>query len=555
MICIEQTIQKYNFDPQVSSGNKMKICVAKCDFCEDVFEKQLYYILRGRKKILKDSCMKKECINKKQSEIYASLDQRAINEKRNQTNLERYGFENSFQNPDFQEKQKQTMLEKYGVEKPLQVKIFKQKQQQTMLDSYGTLSSLEASGRKEEIISALKNKSEITVIKTKSTMIERYGQDNASKIPVFRDKRNQTNLKKYGTIDVLNLRREITNRISEEEIKIICSRKGYEILFSYSEYKNNRQLLLFKCNKHPGKTFKSNVFYLQTEFNQCPRCRNYKTSKAEKEIQKFIDDLGIQNEKNTREIITPYELDVYIPEKNIAIEHNGLYPHSETCIKNKKSHYNKFINCKNKNILLFQVLGDEWRDKKDIWKSIFKTNLGIVNAKTSARKLIINKTPEFNKIKDFVNENHLSGHTKYIKSFSLENDQGEILICLTLRWLFTKKDKETVEIARLCTKKNTLVVGGFSRLIKYVIEWCKENNIKKIITYSDCRYSWGKTYQKYGFSFVRHAYPDYYYTDWINRFNRFKFRAKNGSTERQIARENGVYRIYGPGHYRWELKI
>ena len=66
MLLTEETKQKYKFDPLFLKGNKLKFCVAKCDFCNEIFEKQLYYILRGRKKILKDACIKKECISKKQ---------------------------------------------------------------------------------------------------------------------------------------------------------------------------------------------------------------------------------------------------------------------------------------------------------------------------------------------------------------------------------------------------------------------------------------------------------------------------------------------------------
>ena len=39
----------------------------------------------------------------------------------------------------------------------------------------------------------------------------------------------------------------------------------------------------------------------------------------------------------------------------------------------------------------------------------------------------------------------------------------------------------------------------------------------------------------------------YFYTDGYKRFNRFKFRAKNGKTEKLIAEENNLYKIYDCG--------
>jgi hypothetical protein len=91
--------------------------------------------------------------------------------------------------------------------------------------------------------------------------------------------------------------------------------------------------------------------------------------------------------------------------------------------------------------------------------------------------------------------------------------------------------------------------------MKYIILWAKSNGYEKIITYSDCRYSTGKTYKKYGFVFLRHTGLDYFYTDLIRRYNRFKFRAQDGKPEKQIAIENKVYRIYGCGNYLWEYSL
>ena len=151
-------------------------------------------------------------------------------------------------------------------------------------------------------------------------------------------------------------------------------------------------------------------------------------------------------------------------------------------------------------------------------------------------------------------ENHLQGNCRYIKSFALINDNGELQQCISLRKPFIRKE-EIIEIARSVSKTNTSVIGGFQRLLKRCIQWAGDNGHKTILTYSDCRYSVGNVYEKAGFNFIDHTVSDYFYTDFINRFNRFKFRAQNGKTEREIANENGVYKIYGAGNYRWELNI
>jgi len=41
--------------------------------------------------------------------------------------------------------------------------------------------------------------------------------------------------------------------------------------------------------------------------------------------------------------------------------------------------------------------------------------------------------------------------------------------------------------------------------------------------------------------------PDYWYSDGRKRFDRFKFRASNGKSEKIIASENNVFKIWGCG--------
>lgn len=68
--------------------------------------------------------------------------------------------------------------------------------------------------------------------------------------------------------------------------------------------------------------------------------------------------------RNSRSIIWPYELDIYYPEKRIAIEFNGDYWHSEK-FKDKDYHYNKFSICRENNILLVSIFETDWNNRKE----------------------------------------------------------------------------------------------------------------------------------------------------------------------------------------------
>ena len=76
----------------------------------------------------------------------------------------------------------------------------------------------------------------------------------------------------------------------------------------------------YQSDSQPYKVFKK----FNIKYN-----RFYGVSRYEKEITEFLKE-HYQGEiiTNTRSIISPYELDIYIPEKNLAVEFNGMLWHS-----------------------------------------------------------------------------------------------------------------------------------------------------------------------------------------------------------------------------------
>ena len=67
------------------------------------------------------------------------------------------------------------------------------------------------------------------------------------------------------------------------------------------------------------------------------------------------------------------------------------------------------------------------------------------------------------------------------------------------------------------------------------------------MTYVDRRVGAGEGYKKSGFRQVGVTGPDYWYTDFQSRFDRFKFRANSGISERQTALNAKVFKIWGAG--------
>lgn len=58
---------------------------------------------------------------------------------------------------------------------------------------------------------------------------------------------------------------------------------------------------------------------------------------------------------NSRKVISPYEIDIYLPELKLAIEVNGIFYHSVTFNKDKDYHLCKSLKCRDKGIRLIHI--------------------------------------------------------------------------------------------------------------------------------------------------------------------------------------------------------
>ena len=155
------------------------------------------------------------------------------------------------------------------------------------------------------------------------------------------------------------------------------ARKIHGNLYDYSKlnYINNKNKVEIKCRKH-GVFEQSPRNHILG--NQCPKCALNKTvSKAEKEIAQYLRSLGYAVLTSDRKAIYPYELDIYIPTLNKAIEFNGEYWHYSEKYFEAGKHAKKSNLCKEKNIKLLHIREDLWMKDKEKMKQIIKVFLDI----------------------------------------------------------------------------------------------------------------------------------------------------------------------------------
>ena len=227
-----------------------------------------------------------------------------------------------------------------------------------------------------------------------------------------------------------------------------------------------------------------------------------KSSIGQLQVASYVKSLGFYIVMNDRKIITPLELDIVIPEKNIAIEYCGIYFHSETWgNKERNYHLRKYDLCKEKGYKLITIFENEWFNKKDIVKSILSTKLNKNTSKIPARKTIF-KEITYSDVKQFEIENHLQGTRPANKYYGLYHDNDLIMSISIGKSRFNKRISN--EIVRMTTKKNITVVGGISKLVKNI-------DLSDCITYADKRYGDGIGYSKVGFVKMKDSTPNYFY--------------------------------------------
>ena len=345
---------------------------------------------------------------------------------------------------------------------------------------------------------------------------------------------------------------------SEQFLKKSYEIHGDKYITDKIQYSGYKSRITLKCPIH-GEFSQLVVNHLQG--CGCPKCGN-NFSKGEQSVNDFIVyELGMSVNTKNKSIISPYELDIYIPEKKVAIEYNGLRWHSEIFNKSNSYHLLKTQMCENEKIRLIHIFEDEWLYKKNIVKSRLKSIFGITPNKIYARKCII-KEVSFSDSKVFLETNHIQGDCMSKYRYGLYYN-GELVSLMTFgskrKNLGSKNEKDSYELLRFCNKLNTTVVGGASKILKYFI---KIHKPKEIISYCDRRWSQGNMYEKLGFKFMHNTQPNYYYVINGKRENRFKYRKseliKQGfnkdKSEHEIMLERGIYRIYDCGTkvYIWK---
>lgn len=418
-----------------------------------------------------------------QCSVKSTLEARII------TSIDRYGVSNPSQSSAVKEKIVQTMNTKYNVSNFSKTTEFQEKMSQLwkdpeyrdtvdkkrkeiFQDKFASDSPFGSSEVKQKIKKTLNNKygvdSPLQSIdirnKAKSTMLVRYGAENY----------NQSHL---DSIFLENLRDPawVSERLKEKSLRDIATENN----MSYSN--------LCKKIRELGIDL-TNYSYFEKELHDFLSA-NYKG--------KITTHYRLSNKK---------ELDIFLPEINLAIECNGTYWHSEIGgKKDKYYHLNKTLAAKEEGIRLIHIFEHEWTSKRAIIESLLANSIGANERRLYARNCIVKKIETADE-KVFLNENHLQGYVPSKICFGAYLGNELVALMSFARPRFSKK--YDWELLRFSIKKKLSVVGVGSRLFYAFV---KEISPDNIISYCDLRWFTGAVYEKLGFVHSHDSLPNYSY--------------------------------------------
>ena len=467
------------------------------------------------------------------------------------------GYSHPFQNPEVKNKIAEINIERYGVEHPMQSIDIKAKYQNTILEKYG--------------VSNVQQDSEIHQ-KTLQTTKERYGSECYLTSESGQKKVRESMLEKYGRFYVSQSEHWL------EHIMLDSSK-----IDNFTQFKSNpKSYLVNNYNKPP--TLKVLAHDLGVHINTagnyvldtgCQHLVQYVYSYMEQEVYDAIKQINseIRVIRNTRQVITPYEIDLYLPDYNIGIECNPTATHNSSInffSKDKlptapKYHQMKTELCEDKGIFLFHIFGYEWTHKREILISMLRNLLGQNEYRIYARNTEI-RPVNSNTARAFLIQNHRQGYAPAKISLGLfvEDELVSLMTFDKMRHTIGKYSEDCFELVRFCSKHNTTVVGAASKLFSHFLA---EYNPKEIISFSDRAHTRGNLYRKLGFTEITRSTPNYV---WVRLSNDMAYHRMNAQTqniknflhddnidlsksESEIMVEHGFAKVYDSGTITWKF--
>lgn len=276
-------------------------------------------------------------------------------------------------------------------------------------------------------------------------------------------------------------------------------------------------------------------------------------SDLEEKVANFLSDNGISYIRNDRKIIAPKELDFVLEKQKVALEVNDIWTHnSSDKVFGKPKDYHKIKTdlAKEKGYRLIHIF--EWEIE----------NLPVVLSSILPKKRIYARKTEVRNVspseaKEFLDKFHRQKAGSYASITKGLYYKGELVEVMNFR----KPRNNTygdMELYRLCSKSDVVVVGGASKLFKSLLE---ETSVDSVYSYCNLATGSGGVYKALGFELIGESAPNYKWVDKkgkniLTRESTMKHKLVEqgfdpNMTEKQIMESRGFKQIFDSGNQIW----
>lgn len=278
---------------------------------------------------------------------------------------------------------------------------------------------------------------------------------------------------------------------------------------------------------------------------------------GEEQVITFLRTLDIAHIiQRDRNIIAPYEIDIYLPDHHLGIEYHGTFWHSynrrETASERRR-HQVKHAAATAAGVRLLQFWDTEWQQHPGICQNIIQGALG-KNLTIGARECELS-VPLPAEVKTFLEHYHLQGVRPYTYVRGLYY-QNELVMVMTIGKSRFKAN--SWELLRLATKSGLHISGGVTKLWGAILTDLPSSGV--VYSYADKRLFAGTVYQMLGFQWSHDTPPGYSY--WLDgqlysrlAFQKHKLATHPGYddtlTEAEHMFARGYRRLWDAGQSVW----
>ena len=369
----------------------------------------------------------------------------------------------------------------------------------------------------------------------KKTMLEKYGVENYWQTEESKNlkrdfsnrpkrskqaeeaalkKRQETNLRKYGhTCSLYGKNAEKVKKILEEKYGKNGVQKRASQVASQKRWNKHFESLVAHCERenltildHSSKNAKNFyrcntcnlTFHRINGYPFCPECNKSSqfVSKKEKEIANYIRSFYKgEVRENYRQLFagTNKEVDIWLPELNLAIEYDGTFWHSYNRFTDmsfsefSKAAEWKRLECEKMGVRLITINECDYLDRPEVFQAFLK-NVILPRKRIHGRKTIV-KEIDTQTAREFCEKHHLNGFRGGSTKLGLFLEEQLLAVAV-----FAKHPVHQFECTRLAFASGVEVIGGWAKL--------QAHFGKPFLHYVNLNYFPGKNVTGCGYRFV-----------------------------------------------------